>query len=302
MKLISLFTKAEYTVGYRICGKDIIDDTDTPFKVLPHNDKQWYADPFVFFHEGEWYVFMEVMQNDKGYAGIGYSKLVDGELTSPRIVIDTGKHYSFPFIFEYEGEIFIMPESSAEENIKLFRCIDFPEKWEEYYAVNDERGLCDTVAFEEKNRRFLFTSEGTDDLYGCRLYLMEIESGTLKPSIISEKVVTSDYRHSRQAGKMIRKDGKLIRVAQDCSRNEYGRALEFMEIDDIDNFSEHLIKHIEPKDIKTEADISGKSGIHTYNRENNVDVVDFKLLCFYPKAVFIKLKMVFDIIKSKISG
>lgn len=301
MNILRFFTKAEYTVGYRICENDLIDDSETKFSFIPRNKDEWYADPFVYFHDGSYYVFMEVMQNEKGYAGIGYSRYVDGKLTKPKIVIDTGFHYSFPFIFEYNNEIFILPESGCENNLKLFRCVEFPDKWEEYYAKPMNRALCDTVVLENKDRTYLLTSEGTEDLYGCKLFLMEIENNTLKPEILSEKMISSDYRYSRQAGKILRKEDRLIRVAQDCSNNEYGKNLEFLEIDSAQDYSEHFIKQISPKNIKTDRRLSGKCGVHTYNRVNNFDVVDFKVMRFYPKAFFIKTKIAFDILKSKLN-
>jgi len=302
MKLLTLFTKSEYIVGYRFSEKDIIDDCKTPYKTIPHSDNEWFADPFVYCHNGEYYVFMEVMMNGKGYAGIGYSKIVDGELTKPEVVIDYGKHLSFPFVFDFEGEIFIMPESCSEQKIKLFKCVEFPTKWEEYSFCEDKRAFYDTVLFEEKGRNYLFTSHPTTDLYGSKLYLMELEGKCTDLKIASEKVISEDYSNSRQAGKMLRRDGKLIRVAQDCSKNEYGRALEFLEVDSLDDYSEHLIRHIEPKDIKTETKIGGKTGIHTYNRVDNFEVIDLKLSKFYSKAFSIKMKMILDMVKAKIKS
>ena len=294
--LSKLFTDNVYAIGYRTCDNDILDNTSDPFKVLMPTKERWYADPFPYEHNGEYYVFMEIRYPDKLYAELGYSKLVDGKLTEPKTVIDYGKHLSFPFIFDYNGETYIMPESCSENKIKLFRCVEFPEKWEECFAVSDDRGFYDTVPFEDNGRRYLFTSHSTSELYGSRLYLMELDDSDTELKIKSEKMITDDNRCSRQAGKMLRKDGKLIRVAQDCSKKEYGRALEFYEVENLENYSEHLIRHINPKDIKTDTRVSGKTGIHTYNRVNDFEVIDLKISKFYPKAVFIKTKMAFDMI------
>lgn len=299
MKLSTLFTDTVYGIGYRFSDSNILDDSTTPFKVIQPEKKRWFADPFCFEKDGEIYVFMEIRYIDKLYAEIGYSKLENGVLTEPKTIIDTKYHMSFPFIFEYNGEIFMMPESCAVNKIQLFRCVDFPEKWEEYSFVKDNRGFYDSVIFEKDGKRFMFTSHATSDLYGSKLYLLEIGGTVENPEIISEKEITNDYRISRQGGKMLEKNGKLIRVAQDCSKSEYGRALEFLEIDDLENYTEHSIRHISPKDIKTEKNIHGIIGVHTYNRVNNFDVVDLKISRFYSKAVFIKTKIFLDMIFKK---
>ena len=303
MKLINLFTKSEYAICYRFSDKDILDDIDTEYKLLMPTKKEWYADPFVYFHNDEIYVFMEVMFTDKGYAGLGYSKLVNGKLTAPKVIIDYGQHMSFPFIFDYNGQIYLIPETRAEKKIKLYRCVEFPEKWEEIHHIDDDRALYDSVVFENNGCRFMFTSEERlDVMYGSILYLLELEADTMTPKIISDTKITDDCQFARQAGKMLHKNGKLIRVAQDCSKKEYGRALEFLEVDNLEpeNYSEHLIKHISPADLRYEKRIHGKMGVHTYNRENNFEVIDLRLARFSLSATLKKIKIVFDMLLSKL--
>lgn len=293
MKLLSFFSNTEYTVGYRICKDDILDNTTEEFRFLPHNDRAWYADPFVFVRDDEYYVFMEVLMKDKGYAGIGCSKLTDGVLSEPKVVIDYGRHLSFPFVFEYNGETYLVPESCSEKKLKLFHCIRFPDEWEEVYYISDERGFYDPVLFSVGGKSYLFASEPTQDIYGSRLYMFELESGTLTPEILSEKIISDDYKNSRNGGKIISKNGKFIRVAQDCSKKEYGRAVVFMEIDNISDYSEHQIRQIEPKDIRTTPHIKGKLGLHTYNRAQELDVIDIKYFVFDIKVIKYKIRFLF---------
>ena len=121
INLSRFFTKTEYTVAYRFSENGLLKNSKTPFKVLKlNNPNYWYADPFICKYNDDFYVFMEVFQYDKGYAGIGYSKLINGVLSEPKIVIDTGYHMSFPMIVEYEGKLLMIPETCAVNKIQVF--------------------------------------------------------------------------------------------------------------------------------------------------------------------------------------
>ncbi len=303
INLSRLFTKTEYTVGYRFSRKGILEDTETPFEYIRlNNGNYWYADPFIYKHNDEWYVFMEIFQYDKGYAGIGYSKLIDGKLTEPRMIMDTGYHMSFPLIFEYNGKIFMVPETCAVNKVQMFECTDFPERWNSVGCIKENAILSDSAVFEYDNRFYMFTSAPTDDLYGNSLILVELEKDGEILKAAKQKIITSDYKISRQAGKLLNYNDRLIRVAQDCSNMDYGHALEFLEIENmsIDNYAEKYIREVNVSDLKINGGLRGVSGIHTYNREDDFEVVDYKLCTFSLKSTVLKIKIVFGMIIDKI--
>ncbi len=302
-KLSRLFTKTEYTVAYRFSDKSLLNDTETPFKILPlNNSDRWYADPFICKSNDEYYVFMEVFIKSKGYAGIGYSKLINGELTEPKVVIDTGYHMSFPSVYQYNGKIIMIPETCAKDSIQIFECTDFPEKWEAKYIVAGGDSFYDSVLFEHDKKYFMFTSSPSDEMYGSRLYLMELKENGDSFEAVGKKELTDDSSISREAGLNLYENGSIFRVAQNCSNNDYGHAVEFLQIDSLstENYSERKVKEITVSDIKTEKRIRGAAGIHTYNREDKFEVIDFKLCTFSVKATLQKIKIVFDMIKNKI--
>lgn len=46
------------------------------------------------------------------------------------VVLTEDWHLSYPFVFEHEGDIFMMPEGSRSGQLKLYRAVDFPNEWE----------------------------------------------------------------------------------------------------------------------------------------------------------------------------
>lgn len=298
-----LFTKTEYTVAYRFSKEGLLKDTETPFETLKLSDKnRWFADPFIYSRGGKTYVFMEIFQKDKNYAGIGYSELVDGKLTEPRIVIDTGYHMSFPLIIEYNDRILMIPEISAVGKVSAFECVDFPDKWVESDCIIDREGLYDSVVFDYQNEYYMFTSAFSGGVYGSKLFLIKLKEDGAFLKEAERKEISEDYKISREAGKMLCCGGCLYRVAQDCSNNDYGRALEFLKVENmsVDGYSEKMYKEINVSDIKTVSHVRGIAGTHTYNRDGEFEVIDFKLCTFSLKSTLQKIKIIFDIIIGKI--
>lgn len=298
-----MFTKTEYTIAYRFSKNGLLDDSSTPFDVLKLSDPDyWYADPFICTYDDEYYVFMEVFMKNKGYAGLGYSKLVNGSLTEPKIVIDTGYHMSFPSIYKYNGKLIMIPETCEKRSIQIFECIDFPEKWEPVSCIVQNEAFYDTVLFDNDERYCLFTAKPTNEMYGSKLYIMSLEEKDGFFSVSESAVISDDYKISREAGKNLHHNGKVYRVAQDCSNKEYGHALEFLEIDnaDVANYAEHHVKEITVSDIKTATRVRGAAGIHTYNRENDFEVIDLKLCTFSFSTMLKKIGIVFGMIINKI--
>lgn len=75
--------------------------------------KYWFADPFVYEKDGVTYLFYEAFDlvQQKGLIGYSVFNQLTGEGSAPTIIIDEPFHLSFPNIFEYAGDIYIMPES-----------------------------------------------------------------------------------------------------------------------------------------------------------------------------------------------
>ena len=45
------------------------------------------------------------------------------------VVLEENFHLSFPFVFEDSGNLYMIPETAENQQIRLYECISFPEKW-----------------------------------------------------------------------------------------------------------------------------------------------------------------------------
>ena len=45
------------------------------------------------------------------------------------VVLEEDFHLSFPFVFKDGDDIYMVPESSKNSDIRLYKSVDFPLKW-----------------------------------------------------------------------------------------------------------------------------------------------------------------------------
>ncbi len=54
----------------------------------------------------------------------------DDAWSPPRTVLERDHHLSYPFVFEHEGAIYMLPETGEAGRIELHRAVEFPDHWE----------------------------------------------------------------------------------------------------------------------------------------------------------------------------
>lgn len=247
-----------------------------PFVLVDPPAGRSFADPFVLDDGGQVYVFFEDLDAAVGRAHISYLALDrQGRPTGERgRALETGHHLSYPFVFRRDGEIFMIPESSADRTISLYRAVDFPTKWTLERVLMEGLIAVDATLLEHDGRLWLFAAvfaEGAspnDDLY---LFSAPGLGAEWEPHPANP--VVADVRSARPAGPIFRSDGKLIRPAQDCSR-VYGGAIVLNRIDLLtpEAYRETQIAVITPTwDARLEA-------THTYAFGDSIEVVDGRRL------------------------
>ena len=77
-------------------------------------------------------------------------------------------HLSFPYIFEYEGVTYMVPETCGNRSIELWKCTDFPLKWELQYNLMSNVSAVDTIIFKHGEYWWLLTNiDRTDGQSHC---------------------------------------------------------------------------------------------------------------------------------------
>ena len=170
------------------------------------------ADPFIIVDKNKWYMFFEVFNDITDQGDIGLATSSDGlNWNYVQIVLDESFHLSYPMVFEYSGDYFMIPESREAGEVRLYRARKFPFQWE-FRKVLLRGSYADSTVVFYNSKWWLFTLRGYSEL--LVYYSDELESATFLPHS-KNPIIVGNNRISRPGGRMIVYDGCLIRYAQD---------------------------------------------------------------------------------------
>ena len=246
------------------------DDTSN-YRLMPCPKDRFYADPFLFENDGKTYLFFEDFRYSEDRAVISCCEIgSDGSPGVPFEVLRCPFHLSYPFVFEHEGEIYMIPETRGNLRVELYRATSFPTTWTAEAVLLDDIHAVDATIQKFNGRFWMFAGisngrySNSDEL--C-LFFADALTGPWTPH--RNNPVLSDVRRSRPAGFLFYDEGRLIRPSQDCGK-AYGYALVFSEVLALTEteYEERQVSRIEP------GLIAGCIGTHTYNRTQQFEVVD----------------------------
>lgn len=288
-----------FTANVSIQKSRPIVETDKK-SVLDFTKSKWYslfnpvimqADPFLFVKDDTLFLFYEEM----GITGSGVIKMVKTnnlkDWSKPLLIThEPTCHFSYPFVFEIEGEVYMMPETGVDHNVRLYKAKDKSLTSFELYKIILERPTCelegikidfaDSCIYSKGNMYYLFTSFHDGDRYQLELYISDRFDGgytkhPMSPICVGDKL-------GRCGGSLIEVDGKLYRPAQDCD-GQYGGQIHLLEIDEITpkTYIEHLVReNVLPRKSKMY-----KEGGHHINFTNfkgqNIIASDYKSHCTF---------------------
>ena len=124
----------------------IMTDLSTPFVVLPNSKRYWCADPFLFQKDDYYFVFFEAYDRLKRKGVLGYRQITEHTAGDIHIIYEATSHLSYPFIYETDGNLYIVPESNMSGELYRLKCLSFPNHWEKEKVLMHER-LVDSTFF-----------------------------------------------------------------------------------------------------------------------------------------------------------
>ena len=197
----------------------------------------------------------------------------DGRLSEPKTVLDPGYHLSYPFVFEHDGEVYMIPETGANNSVELYRADSFPMSWRLEKILFSKAKAVDTTLWIENGVYWFFVTVTDPAEAGPQLFLFFADSLTGEWNYHPDNPICTDVRYARGGGGIFCQEGRRIRPSQDHSRG-YGSALHFREIVELTrcSYREKTVGSVFPDFEK------GMCGTHTYNYSGNIEVVDGKWL------------------------
>ena len=256
------------------------------FYLLNPPRDRFFADPFVAEREGRSYLFFEefVFAERRGVIScIEFDE--QGFRGAPSVVLEAPYHLSYPFLFEWEGETYMLPECRASGCIKLFRAVEFPYRWEFAGDLLENLWAVDATIFEHGGSFWMFAGgvkkngKIDSELF---LYFADTPLGPWHEHPANP--VVADVCRARPAGKVFTHEVLLIRPGQNCSQS-YGGATVLNRIDVLsrEEYRETPIKSLGPEWFP------GSRGVHTLNHSEHYQAVDVRYPILQPQLIAYKL-------------
>lgn len=250
--------------------------------------ERFLADPCAVRRGNETFVFCEdyPYRTERGVISVS-SLRADGMLSPPITVLERSYHLSYPFVFQSEGNWWMVPESSENRTVDLYRAIEFPFRWELHATLLDNLTAVDATLHYD-GRWWMFLNIGDCDSSTwdeLSIYLADELAGPWRPH--PRNPVKCSPRAARPAGALFRDGDALIRPAQDCS-TIYGGGVRFCRIDTLteNEFAETELEFVAPSIIP------GATGLHTWTAAGDLHVVDarFPMMPLDPRRFERRLK------------
>lgn len=245
------------------------------FKILRPPEDRFYADPFLVERNGCTYLFFEDYRFASQKGCISCCEVdAEGNCGEPRVVLERKYHLSYPFLFTWQGQVYMVPETRANGTIEMYRASDFPYSWVYEAVLMPGVAAADSTLLHYRGKWWLFTAGVLDHSSPNQALFLFFADSPLGPWTAHPKnPIVSDPRHSRPAGCLYFDEGQLIRPGQDCSLG-YGYAAQLHRVDVLSEteYQESLMASITPDWIR------GSRGIHTFNQSALFWVLDCKFL------------------------
>ena len=264
--------RIRWSVAYQFTNFWLKPDLGSSVKIQnPKN--RFLADPFLIYRNGKHYCFVEDFDysKDQGCISVyeigkeGYSKL------GKALVEDF--HLAYPYLFEFKGELYMCPDTHAKNDIRLYKCVEFPLKWEFEKTLINNISAVDTSIFFYEDRWWLISNMDYSPVgeHYSQLHVFH-NSSPIGEDWIPHKSNPAifDPLKARNGGFIIDKS-KLYRVYQRQGFNLYGRAFGVAEIKALSAkaYTEESLFEVEPDFFPN------LIGTHTYNYSEGLLVFDY---------------------------
>lgn len=252
------------------------DQRSNEFYLINNPEGYWLADTLIFKDDTGIYLFVEAFDKKASLGRIGVLTFNGKEFKDFRVVLEKDYHLSYPYVFMYNNQYYMIPESSANNTIELYQSIEFPYKWEKISELLHGRYV-DTTLYQRNDGKF-------------KAYAYDVRNKEMLSCILDmdnlKMVVENKYKdinnQLRDGGNIFKYEGKLCRAVQN-NINFYGQSLAIIDCD-----TEKTIFNLYPEDINTNSNGRFRR-LHTYSRIDQMEAIDLSDFKFEPFKIIRKM-------------
>jgi len=191
------------------------------------------ADPFMLRRDGVWYMFFEALDTATTKGRIALATSRDGRAwTYERVVLAERFHLSYPYVFEWDGHHYMIPESYEARSVRLYRASRFPSRWRLEAVLLQGGVFLDPSVFRFDGHWWMFVETSPEHRQDTlRLYHADSLPGPWTEHPASP-IVSGNIHSARPAGRVLVHEGRILRFAQDCYPS-YGTQVRAFEVTEL---------------------------------------------------------------------
>lgn len=243
------------------------------YKEIKNPKGRFLADPFVIENNGENFIFVEDLFYSDKKGRISVIKVNEQSYDFQGVVLEEDFHLSFPFVFKDGDDIYMIPETCNNSDIRLYKSAQFPLKWEFEMQLMSDVDAADTMLFKKDDIWFMFTNICSAKMKDHQselhiFYSDDFKSGKWLPIESGNPVIFSPLK-GRNGGFFTHR-GVLYRINQVHGQSHYGKSFKVNEIVMLskDRYVEKEVSLIEPNFKES------STSTHHFNANDQVAVVD----------------------------
>jgi hypothetical protein len=269
-----LFTYDSWKIG--ICNYSLVEVFKNKHLlnsckyISTRSKRNFIADPFGFKSGSNEYIIFEKL---KGINKKGVLQVRKINENKPMYQFELDKHLSYPFVFEDNNSIYIIPEQHKLNKVDLYKWDSSLEKLEFVKTLIENFLGVDNSIVKWQNKYWMFSTTSARKSSDINLHLFYADTlmGEWTPHKLNP-IITS-IKSSRPAGTIFTYGEKLYRPAQNSSKT-YGGSITIFEVIELttENYIEQAVEQILPEDIGNNSFI----GIHTISKFGDKTLIDVK--------------------------
>jgi hypothetical protein len=176
-------------------------------------DAKFVADPFLIKESSTWYLFFEVYNRSTQQGDLAVATSQNTwQWDYQQVILDEPFHLSYPYVFRWEGEYYLIPESFEADSVRLYKADDFPTKWSFVTTLVEGRDYVDNSIAFYNGKWWLFSSVTTNDT--LHLFYADQLTGPFVEHPASP-IVTENLHKARPSGRVLVFEDRLFRYTMD---------------------------------------------------------------------------------------
>lgn len=255
----------------------------------PMGSFRFLADPFGLWRDGRLYLFVETYDYRVRVGAIEVLVYdADGTLIERRPALAEPWHLSYPYVFEAEGETWMLPEAHRSNRLTLYRAARFPDRWETAHVIALDHVAVDATPVFHDGRWWMFYTSADreqDKMAALHIAFADRLAGPWTAHPLNP--VRVDLASARPGGTPVLVDGRLVLPVQDCTRT-YGGAIRPLTITTLNptDFAAEVGPPLTPPGDAAPF----VEGLHTFAAAGPVTLVDMKRTELSPHGLFIEAR------------